>query len=63
MNPLTEQDFLASLESALRQRRVAFSQAAVIAFVESAWELVLDHPCPEFWADRFVETGDVMAPA
>jgi hypothetical protein len=32
-------------------------------FVESAWELILDRQESEFWADRFLEGADLMAPA
>jgi hypothetical protein len=60
MNPA---DFLASMETVLRRRHVAFSRAALQCFVESAWELVTDRPDPEFWADRFAEGADLMAPA
>ena len=39
---MTAADFLYSLESVLQSRRVAFSRAAAIAFVESCWELIAD---------------------
>jgi hypothetical protein len=60
MNPA---DFLASMETVLRARRVEFSRAALQCFVDSVWELVDDRPDPEFWADRFLEGADLMAPA
>ena len=50
-------DFLPLLESTLRQRRLPFSRAAAIAFVESCWELIDDDPDVWFWSERFVETG------
>jgi hypothetical protein len=55
-------DFLASLESALQHRRVAFSRAA-IAFVESCWELIADDPDVWEWSERFIEAGAVEMPA
>lgn len=62
MNPLSAAGFLAMLESALQHRRVAFSRAAAIAFVESCWELIDDNPDVDNWADRFCETGAVEVP-
>jgi hypothetical protein len=52
---MTPADFLQLLETVLRQRRVPFSRAAAIAFVESCWELIDDNPDPWFWSDRFLE--------
>ncbi|HTU18972.1 MAG TPA: hypothetical protein VMG10_13005 [Gemmataceae bacterium] len=56
---MTPTDFLQLLDSILRQRRVAFSRAAAIVFVESCWELIDDNPDGWFWADRFVEAAAV----
>ena len=52
---MTPTDFLHSLESVLRQRRLPFSRAAEIAFVESFWELIDDDPYVWFWSERFAE--------
>jgi hypothetical protein len=41
---MTPSDFLTQLESILQHRRVSFSRAAAIAFVESCWELIEDDP-------------------
>jgi hypothetical protein len=60
MNPA---DFLSSLETVLRARHVEFSRAALQCFVDSTWDLILDRQEPEFWADRFLEGADLMAPA
>ena len=54
-------DFLHSLESVLRQRRLPFSRAAAIAFVESRWELIDDDPDAWIWSERFVESGGASA--
>jgi hypothetical protein len=60
MNPA---DFVSLMETVLRRRHVAFSRAALQSFVDSTWELVDDRPDAEFWADRFAEGADLMAPA
>jgi len=60
---MTPNDFLHSLESVLQNRRVSFSRAAEIAFVESCWELIADDPDVWYWAERFIEAGAVEAPA
>lgn len=60
---MTPSDFLPMLESALQHRRIAFSRAAAIAFVESCWELIDDNPDVDEWADRFQESGAVEVPA
>jgi hypothetical protein len=60
---LTEADFLALMEQHHRPRGILFSRAALQCFVASCWPLCLDHPCPEFWADRFLESADGMTPA
>jgi hypothetical protein len=44
MSALTPRDFLRLLESHLRPMHVPFSRAALIAFIESSWELIDDHP-------------------
>ena len=59
---MTPADFLQLLESALQHRRVQFSRAAAIAFVESCWELIDDDPDVETWADHFIQAGAVMVP-
>jgi hypothetical protein len=41
---MTPANSLHPLESVLQHRRVAFSRAATIAFVESRWELIADDP-------------------
>ncbi len=58
---MTPSDFLQSLESILQSRRMAFSRAAAIAFVESCWHLIEDEPDVWFWSERFVEAGGVEA--
>jgi hypothetical protein len=60
---MTPSDFLHSLESALQHRRVAFTRAAAIAFVESCWELIDDSPDVFYWSERFIEAGAVGEPA
>jgi hypothetical protein len=59
---MTPSDYLQSLESVPRHRRVAFSRAAAIAFVESYWELNADDPYVWYWSERFVEAGTVEMP-
>jgi len=59
---MTPSDFLTSLESVLQHRRVAFSRADAIAFVESCWELIADDPDVWEWSERFIEAGAVEAP-
>lgn len=56
---MTPSDFLQSLESVLQHRRVAFSRAAAIAFVESCWELIADEPDVWYWSERSIEAGAV----
>ncbi len=59
----TPNDFLQLLETTLQLRRVAFSRAALQAFVSSAWPWIEDSPDPDNWADRFIESGAVLAPS
>ena len=59
---MTPSDFLHSLESVLQHRRVSFSRAAAIAFVESCWELIADDPDVWHWSERFIEAGVVEVP-
>jgi hypothetical protein len=59
---MTPADFLSSLESVLQHRRVAFSRAAAIVFVESCWELIADDPDVWEWSERFIEAGAVEVP-
>jgi len=59
---MTPSEFLASLEIVLQHRRVAFSRAAAIAFVESCWELIEDKPDVWEWSERFIEAGAVEVP-
>lgn len=54
---MTHTDFLRSLESVLQSRRVSFSRAAAIAFVESCWELIEDDPDVWYWSERFLEAN------
>ena len=56
---MTPSDFLHALESVLQSRRVAFSRADAIAFVESCWELIQDDPDVWYWSDRFTEAATV----
>jgi hypothetical protein len=63
MSQLKPSDFLLMMESRLRPTHTPFSRAALIAFIESSWELIDDHPDPAFWCERFVEGVDLMAPA
>jgi hypothetical protein len=63
MNPQTPADFVRSLESALQPRRVLFSRAALIAFVESTWSWIEDDPDVEYWCERFLDGMDRLAPA
>jgi hypothetical protein len=60
---MTPADFLQALESVLQHRRVPFSRAAAIAFVESCWELIADDPDVWYWSERFIEAGAVEVPA
>jgi hypothetical protein len=60
---MTPADFLRSLESVLQSRRVPFSRAAAIAFVESCWELIEDDPDVWEWSNRFIEAVGVEVPA
>jgi hypothetical protein len=57
---MTPEAFLHALEQVLRQRRLPFSRAAAIAFVESCWELIDDDPDVWFWSERFTETGSAV---
>jgi hypothetical protein len=59
---MTPSDFLQSLESVLKHRRIAFSRAALKAFLEATWPLIDDNPDPWYWSDRFCETGGVEVP-
>ena len=56
---MTPSDFLTSLEIVLQHRRVAFSRAAAIAFVESCGELIADNPDVDAWAGRFQQCGAI----
>ncbi len=59
---MTPSDFLQSLGSVLQHRRIAFSRAAAIDFVESCWELIADDPDVWEWSERFIEAGAVGVP-
>jgi hypothetical protein len=59
---MTPAGFLRCLESVLQHRRVAFSRAAAIAFVESCWELIADDPDVWYWSERFIVAGAVEVP-
>lgn len=61
--PMTPNDFLQSLESVLQHRRIAFSRAAAIVFVESCWELIADDLDVWYWSERLLECGAVNVPA
>jgi hypothetical protein len=56
-------DFLHLLEQVLRQRRLPFSRASAIAFVESAWPLIEDDPDVWYWSDRFIEEQAAVSTA
>lgn len=56
---MNQQDCLQSLESTLQYRGVQFSRAALQAFVESAWPLIAEDPDPGFWANEFIDAGNV----
>jgi hypothetical protein len=58
---MTPTDFLHLLEEVLRQRRLPFSRAAAIAFVETCWALIDDDPDPWFWSERFYEANGAVA--
>jgi hypothetical protein len=60
---VTPTEFLHSLENILQHRRVSFSRAAAIAFLESCWELISDDLDVWYWSQRFVEAGGVEVPA
>jgi hypothetical protein len=60
MSILTPADFLLMLESRLRPTRTPFSSAALIAFLESSWKLIDDHPDVAFWCERFLEMGSAV---
>lgn len=60
---MTPSEFLVTLEEVLRQRRVCFSRAAAIVFVESCWVLIEDNPDPWCWSECFVETGAAVVEA
>ncbi len=60
---MTSTAFLHSLESVLQHRRIAFSRAVAIAFLESCWELIADDPDVWHWSERFIEAGAVEVPA
>jgi hypothetical protein len=57
---MTQADFLQALEEVLRQRRISFSRAAAMMFVECCWPLIEDNPDPWHWSACFVETGAVV---
>jgi hypothetical protein len=57
MSTLSPSDFFLMLETRLRPSHTPFSRAALIAYVESSWELIDDHPDVAFWAERFLELG------
>ena len=56
---MTPSDLLQSLEPVLQHRRVPFSRATAIAFVESCWELTADDPDVWYWSERLLESGTV----
>jgi hypothetical protein len=60
---MTAAQFLQALEQVLRQRRLPFSRAAAIAFVESCWQLIDDDPDVWFWSDRFAESQGIVSTA
>jgi hypothetical protein len=60
---MTPADFLNALEQVLRQRRLPFSRAGAITFVESCWELIDDDPDVWAWSDRFAECQGGASPA
>jgi hypothetical protein len=58
---MTPTDFLHALEQVLQQRRLPFSRAAAIAFVESCWELIDDDPDVWVWTERFCEAQGTVS--
>jgi hypothetical protein len=58
---MTPTDFLHLLEEVFRQRRLPFSRAAAIAFVESCWTLIGDEPDVWYWSERFVEAQGAVS--
>lgn len=64
---MNQSDFLPALESSLHLRGVAFSRAALEAFVEDAWVPITNNPDVEFWTREFVAEfvaeADVMTRA
>lgn len=60
---MTAAEFLVTLEEVLRQRRISFSRAAAIVFVESCWALIEDNPDPWYWSECFCETGAAVVEA
>lgn len=56
---MTQSDFLQALESSLQLRGVAFSRAALQAFVADCWPLIIDNPDVEHWAGEFIDQADV----
>jgi hypothetical protein len=63
MSTMTQPDFLRLLETTLQPRRVPFSRASLIAFIESAWPWIEDDPDVDYWCERFLEGVDLMTPA
>jgi hypothetical protein len=63
MAPVNSADFLRLLEAHLQPLHVPFSRSALQAFVEACWPWMEDDPDVEMWAEKFLATGDVMAPA
>jgi hypothetical protein len=59
---MTPADFLAALERPLQLHAVAFTRADLIAFVESAWPLMVDNPAVTYWCGQF-RARLAMAPA
>jgi hypothetical protein len=58
---ITTSDFLHLLEQVLCQRRLPFSRASAIAFVEAAWPLIEDDSDVWTWSDRIVEAQSAIS--
>jgi hypothetical protein len=63
-DPMTQGDFLQSLESTLQLRGVPFNRAELQSFVESSWLLIQENPDVMFWSRKIVEArlGDKLMP-
>jgi hypothetical protein len=56
---MTQPDFVEAVESELHLRGIPFDRAALLAFVASAWPLIVENPDPGFWAGEFLRAENV----